>query len=253
MFDEVVAAREQMRAAGIPLGCATGRATQIMQPFFDRLAYDGPIVLQNGAEIWQDGRLVTQISLGKERTAALISWARDRDIDLELFAGDHWYVSDLAAFSPEQLQHLDDESIPDPEPFPSEPFDAVKGTALIYSHDSSIGIYESLLEIGLEAEEHLVPTESGRYYVNITVPEATKGTALERAAELAGATAATSLAVGDGANDITMLRVAGTAVAMGQAIDEVKAYAHFIAPDVDNFGAAAAMEFAANGAYLAAR
>lgn len=44
--------------------------------------------------------------------------------------------------------------------------------------------------------------------------------------------------LGDGGNDITMLRHAGVGVAMGNASDEVKAHADYITDDVDNDGVA---------------
>lgn len=47
-----------------------------------------------------------------------------------------------------------------------------------------------------------------------------------------------TMAVGDGGNDITMLKHAGIGVAMGNASDEVKSYADYIADTVDNDGIA---------------
>ena len=45
------------------------------------------------------------------------------------------------------------------------------------------------------------------------------------------------MAIGDGGNDVHMLRHAGIGVAMGQASDDVKAAADVIAPSVDEDGA----------------
>ena len=43
-------------------------------------------------------------------------------------------------------------------------------------------------------------------------------------------------AFGDGGNDVPMFGCVGTAVAMGNAVDEVKAAASFVAPDIDDQG-----------------
>ena len=50
------------------------------------------------------------------------------------------------------------------------------------------------------------------------------------------------MAIGDGTNDISQLSLAGLAVAMGNAPDEVKAVADCITLDVEHNGLAAAIE-----------
>ena len=49
------------------------------------------------------------------------------------------------------------------------------------------------------------------------------------------------IAVGDGTNDISLLTTAGLAIAMGNALDEVKAVASYVTLDVDHSGLAAAI------------
>jgi hypothetical protein len=49
------------------------------------------------------------------------------------------------------------------------------------------------------------------------------------------------VAIGDGVNDIPLLSLAGLAVAMDNAPDEVKAVAHYVTLDVDHSGLAAAI------------
>ena len=49
------------------------------------------------------------------------------------------------------------------------------------------------------------------------------------------------MALGDGENDITMLRYAGIGVAMGNAADEVKAASDYVTGTADEDGVAAAM------------
>ena len=49
------------------------------------------------------------------------------------------------------------------------------------------------------------------------------------------------LAIGDGRNDIEMLRWAGRGVAMGQSVDEVKAAADDVTDSVHDEGAAVEM------------
>ena len=64
-----------------------------------------------------------------------------------------------------------------------------------------------------------------------------KGDAIDAFCARLGITPAECMAIGDGGNDVHMLRHAGIGVAMGQASDNVKAAADVIAPSVDEDGA----------------
>jgi len=65
-----------------------------------------------------------------------------------------------------------------------------------------------------------------------------KGAALEYVARYYGIRMDETLAIGDGPNDLSMLRVAGMAVAMGDAPDEVRAAADYVAASSDEDGVA---------------
>ncbi len=66
----------------------------------------------------------------------------------------------------------------------------------------------------------------------------TKASGLARVCEELGISAADVLAIGDGRNDIEMLRWAGRGVAMGQSIDEVRQAADAVTADVQDDGVA---------------
>ncbi|WP_199702781.1 HAD family hydrolase [Jiangella rhizosphaerae] len=65
-----------------------------------------------------------------------------------------------------------------------------------------------------------------------------KASGLRKVAGRLGVTAAGALAVGDGHNDLEMLRWAGVGVAMGQAPDDVKSVADAVCGDVESDGLA---------------
>ena len=50
------------------------------------------------------------------------------------------------------------------------------------------------------------------------------------------------MAIGDGGNDLTILKAAGIGVAMGNATDEVKAAADYVTTSVDEDGIKLAMK-----------
>jgi 5-amino-6-(5-phospho-D-ribitylamino)uracil phosphatase len=62
------------------------------------------------------------------------------------------------------------------------------------------------------------------------------------AADHLGVPLAEVMAIGDAANDESMFRVAGTAVAMGQAPAALRELAHLVAPDVEADGVATVLD-----------
>ncbi|WP_372729650.1 HAD family hydrolase [Nocardioides sp.] len=69
-----------------------------------------------------------------------------------------------------------------------------------------------------------------------------KASGLQHVVDKVGVRPVDVLAIGDGRNDIEMLQWAGRGVAMGQAVDEVKAVADDVAPTVYEDGAAQEMD-----------
>ena len=78
--------------------------------------------------------------------------------------------------------------------------------------------------------------------IEVNAKGVNKGRGLLILGELLGIRREEIMAVGDGSNDIAMLREAGLGVAMENATDEVKAAADAITLSNDREGAAAAIE-----------
>ena len=83
---------------------------------------------------------------------------------------------------------------------------------------------------------------SERYFMEITAKGVDKALGLSRIADYLGITRDEIMALGDGFNDISMLKYAGCSVAMGNAFDEVKAVAKDVTAGNDEDGVALAVE-----------
>ena len=90
--------------------------------------------------------------------------------------------------------------------------------------------------------EGILMSRSHQYLVEGTAPTANKGHGLLRLTERLGIDPGRVLAIGDNENDIPMLREAGLAVCMGQATAVVRSEADWVAPTLDEDGAAVALE-----------
>lgn len=103
-------------------------------------------------------------------------------------------------------------------------------------------IGESLSTEGLVATQVLPRGNYGTAELTVFAPGVSKGAALIRVAELLRIPLAQMLAIGDGLNDISMLRVAGLAVAMGTAPRALRRVAHVVTGTNAEDGVAQAME-----------
>jgi Cof subfamily protein (haloacid dehalogenase superfamily) len=89
---------------------------------------------------------------------------------------------------------------------------------------------------------------SGKVILTITAATASKGEALRAACAHLGIALRGVVAFGDAHNDLEMFRIVGASVAMGQAVDEVKAAATTVTARNDEDGVARAIErLLANG------
>lgn len=90
---------------------------------------------------------------------------------------------------------------------------------------------------------HVTPSwTKGKFTIAITHAKATKQHAIFEVAKILGINTHEIIGVGDGYNDFPLLMACGLKVAMGNAVDELKAIADYIAPTVEEDGVADVIE-----------
>jgi HAD superfamily hydrolase (TIGR01484 family) len=93
--------------------------------------------------------------------------------------------------------------------------------------------------LGLHGTDYVVGWTA---WLDLSPVGVSKASGLEHVTDALGLRAADVLAIGDGRNDLEMLRWAGRGVAMGQAVDEVKAAADHVTSTVQDDGAAVELD-----------
>ncbi|MFC2071923.1 HAD hydrolase family protein, partial [Chloroflexota bacterium] len=78
-------------------------------------------------------------------------------------------------------------------------------------------------------------------FINVVALDVSKGKAMEALAPYLGIGLTEIMAIGDGTNDVSLLSIAGLAVAMDNAPEELKAVADYVTLDADHNGIAAAL------------
>lgn len=101
---------------------------------------------------------------------------------------------------------------------------------------------ERIAEGVRERFPRLVMGSSSKFNIEFNIETAHKGYALKKLAESLGYTLDNCMAIGDGTNDFTMIKMAGLGIAMENAFDEVKKVAEWVTKTNDQDGFAVAIE-----------
>lgn len=234
-----VTAITEVKQLGIKVGYATGRMHAALAVIDADLQLPGPHVVHNGGLVRNDGATAASWPLHEDDVRRLEAIAADHDAYVELYLDEGFLVNrrdprakahwDLLGSPPRGLaDERDGRSV-------------IKATFIAFDPGANAALISDIEAAGMAAGAAGSPLTPGWSYINATSGGVHKGAALGEAAALAGTDLAHTMAVGDGGNDLPMLAVAGTAVAMGQASAEVHAAAHLVTDDVDAGGLALAL------------
>ena len=248
----LTAALEEAHKRGIAIAPVTGRQFNMLPPAVqNHPVWENLVVLCNGGQIRQmnSGEILYEKNISREALQQLLTLSRELDIPIEFSVDSVLYLTPRSLHQQHCVEsllfHLNTilenhgKVVPSLEPFCEM---AVEKCNLPY-------IPPQLRE---KAEEILktIPVSavwSSSTSMEITHPEAKKGTALEALCSLLDIPPKNTLALGDSGNDESMLKAAGLGIAMGNAPDFIKAVADEVTERSDRDGAAIAIErFALN-------
>jgi Cof subfamily protein (haloacid dehalogenase superfamily) len=236
-----------VQAKGIPVAIATGRMYQSALRFHKRIKSSQPLIAYNGAWIQnpRDGRLHRHIPVPADLALDLVEYLRQPQ--WKPYLGVHLYIDDALYVS-----YVNNDTVSYGKRSGIKPIIVEDLRTVIHKHPTKIlamghdsAIIKQLWET-LSARytpEQLYLTQSTETFFEATHPEATKGEAVAYLAEkVLGLNRDQVMTIGDNFNDVSMLSYAGLAIAMGDAPEDVKSLAHWVAPSVESDGVAAALE-----------
>ena len=247
-----------VQEAGTPVTIATGRIFEFVRGVAPELGITLPVITAQGAVIGdpvsgevlyeslikeEDARNVAAWADGEKRTTVfyLSSWGGHTRLVQSAPSGENggfgWEGWDSATYdhwfgSPREMhiRLLDVLSEPSVRPL----------KFITVNDHSQEADKTAVLQRQFGGGIHM--SRSHQYLVEGTAPTANKGHGLLWLTERLGIDPNRVLAIGDNENDIPMLRAAGLAVCMGQATPVVRAEADWVAPTLDEDGAAVALE-----------
>jgi Cof subfamily protein (haloacid dehalogenase superfamily) len=243
----VIAAVKAAMQQGVKVVIATGRNVPSTRPFVQRFGAIGPAICHQGGLIYDFATetMLHRITLSRELACDLAALEHAHPTwKAVMYQDQRVYVSDAAYF---------------------RNLDSLVGFAPIEAHDlcgvlngeDPDKILFSMTPAETPAAMRLVTNfvngranvvQSHAMFVEINPIGADKGSALKVVAADLGIAQAHVMAIGDQGNDATMVEWAGVGVAMGNGNDVTKVVSKWIAPSIDEDGAAIAIEkFILNG------
>lgn len=246
MSPRVLSTLKRARQQGILLTLATGRGYPSMRDWAQKLDITIPVIGYQGAVIVdpQSHTPIYQRTFPRSLVARLRDFARTFSLSLTIYVNDTVYVEDK--------RHSDEFY----DKWFGLPYQLVDDLAAAIQTEPTkfiiIGTGEELDRIRPEIEqqfgEQLDIVRSHEYFLEGLAPGANKGQALAWLTERLGIAQQEVMAIGDSGNDKEMVAWAGLGVAMGNASAEALSVADYVAPTIDEDGAAEAIErFCLNG------
>ncbi len=221
-----IEAVQKMTAAGIIVTIATGRMYRAALPIAEELGVNVPIITYNGALIKStDGEIIHCEYLPPKIVVDVVNFFEARGWYLQSYSGDVLHYPEHCNFSEgyEKAQKVSGVAV-GWDGLREKTADVCK--LLGISPDAEENL-KRIAEIKAAFGNKIDVTKSHPLYCEIICPGVSKAAAVKILAQKLKIDRAEVAAIGDSDNDLPMLKVAGTSIAMGNATDEVKAACDF--------------------------
>jgi Cof subfamily protein (haloacid dehalogenase superfamily) len=245
----------KMRAAGVEFAITSGRPPRGMQMLIEPLALTTPIAAFNGGLfVRPDLSVLEQRVLQANIIEPAMAIMREHQLDTWIYRGTEWFVHERHG------PHVDREEWT----VKFAPTVVADFTGLTDNVAKLVGVSDDLEAVArceravrerfsddMQAQQSNPQREphplasaarSQPYYLDVTHPDANKGTVVLSLSEMLGIAPEEIATIGDMPNDISMFRKSGVSIAMGQSSDEVKSAATYVTTSSEEEGFANAVE-----------
>ena len=243
--DKVLTARaakavKALHAAGIAFAITSGRPPRGMEMLIAPLDLQTPIAGFNGGIfVRPDMTVIEQHVLSPDAARRACAIIAGSGLDVWVYSGNDWFVRDPAAphvageqwtvkFAPTVVEGLE---------------------APLASAVKIVGVSDDLDRVTRcekDTQKALGSAASAArsqpYYLDVTHPNANKGTVVATLSKVLSVTPAEIATIGDMPNDVLMFRKSGLSIAMGNASVEVQKQANLVTASYTDEGFAKAME-----------
>ncbi len=229
-----------MEKAGIRFALTSGRPPKGMAMLIKPLNVTTPIAGFNGGlYVNPDMSAVEEKVLPSDVARDVIAMIGEAGLDAWLYAGNDWMVHKRDAPHVAREQHTVQFEPQVVEDFGTAVERAVKIVGVSDDHDKIEACAKKVHErFGSKVSAAL----SQPYYLDVTHPQANKGSVVEYLARHFDIPTDEVATIGDMPNDVDMFKRSGFSIAMGNASEEVQGEADTVTGDCDHDGFADAVE-----------
>ena len=231
---------QRLRQCGIAFFITSGRPPRGMRMLVEPLGLTTPMAAFNGGIIVKpDLSVVDERLLPKDVVNNVVGALLSDGLDVWIYRGNDWYVRSVKA------PHVDREAStvqfqPTVVPSFSDLFGGV--VKIVGVSDDLDLVVRSEAAIQKQFGKHVSAERSQPYYLDVTHPEATKGSVIERLAHFLNVSVERIATIGDQQNDVLMFEPSGLSIAMGNASQEVQKQADVVTTSYEDEGFANAVE-----------
>lgn len=245
--EPVLQAVKAVQAQGIRVAIATGRMYQSALRFHEAIGSDLPLMAYQGALIKDPVSQQVLRHWPVSIPTALQLLDHFEHSEWRPYLSVHFYINDqlyVREMTPETRLYAERSGVTAVAVGDLRQVLTAEPTKVLALSDDGVLIerlFGGLRQRYTPAELYL--TRSVATFFEATNPAANKGTAVRYLAEeVLGLESNQVMTIGDNFNDVEMIEYAGIGIAMGDAPDEVKAQANWVAPSVEVDGVVAAIE-----------
>lgn len=240
LTSRALAAVAALDRAGVAFAITSGRPPRGMGMLIGPLNLKTPIAGFNGGTfVTSDMAVIKEHQLASDAARRAVDLIVGHGLDVWLYGGTDWLVHDPEAPHVAREQRTVKFAPTVVTEFGAALDSAIKIVGISDDRDAIARCEKDMKEaLGTQASA----ARSQPYYLDVTHPEANKGTVVATLARLLSVPPDRIATIGDMPNDVLMFRASGLSIAMGNAGPEVKAQARFVTDSCNNDGFAKAME-----------
>ncbi|WP_456272982.1 Cof-type HAD-IIB family hydrolase [Bacillus sp. AK031] len=248
------------QAKGVQVVVATGRSYEEARYVLEEAGISCPIICVNGAEVRnEEGKVVKSAAIHEEKALEVMRILKDMGIYFELYTTQGTYTEDyergiqsivdiFKTANPETSEQAIRDAAQ--ERFEKGHIKVVDDYSAAFTNGNAVYKFlvfsfdDELLKKAKESLERsggLAISASGRENLEVTSEDAQKGIALKNLIAEKGLAPENAMAVGDNLNDLSMMKVVGRPVAMGNAAEEIRSFCTYSTTSNEEDGVARAI------------
>ena len=231
---------QRLYRAGIRFTLASARPPQLTRELVRELHVCEPIACFNGALfVSPDGTVLHQLPMSASDAQTVANHIFQDGFDLWVWTDTRWYVSNPTGV---HVAHHEGLMGSKATLLPTHDMSGFHVLKLVGVSDDHDALAKAEKELASLSGTSISATRSSPYYLDVTDVKANKGAVALTLSEMLHIPTDQIATIGDMNTDALMFRQTGVSIAMGNALDDVKAQAKYVTKSNEEDGFAYAMD-----------